>query len=379
VSNRFEAVFSEPYDHLKLSHTCPGPNGKTFPFQKYYITTPATHPIPELGSYELLNLSKPCMSYHQRYAPYMDIPGTTDWSWYLSQCFKTHKAEKRSVIVLRAWQGYLWHKDDILNLRAMIVELALNTAGLFDIKILLEVKDGSAFLASEKEAERVLESVPEEFRGLVHLWSEHEMHGYYPGLNSVFGGNTIHGAYRGLFMALQKFAVENTQYDFFYNWEMDIRYIGNYYEFFHKTNAWARHEPFDPTMRRSQKYFIPSIHNWSTPAVPEDEEADLIQYGPIFDQIGSKWNFEPDVVGYVNGTDTPRRAVIISASRLSRRLLLKMNHVNAVLRQAVAPEAFPATVALHYGMKAIFVPHPVFIDRPWPPRMIPLPFLGFEI
>ena len=295
----------------------------------------------------------------------------------MSQCFKTHKAEKRSVIVLRAWQGYLWHKDDILNLRAMIVELGLNTAGLFDIKILLEVKDGSAFLASEKEAEKVLETVPEEFRGLVHLWSEHEMHGWYPGLNSVFDGNTIHGAYRGLFMALQKFAAENTQYDFFYNWEMDIRYIGNYYEFFHKTNTWARHEPFDPTMRRSQKYFIPSIHNWSSPAIPEDEEADLIQYGPIFDQIGSKWNFEPDVVGYVNGTDTPRRAVIISASRLSRRLLLKMNHVNAVLRQAVAPEAFPSTVALHYGMKAVFVPHPVFLDRPWPPRTSPSLFYCF--
>src|SRR5262245_33487529 len=139
-------------------------------------------------------------------------------------------------------------------------------------------------------------------------------------------------------MPLQKFAVDNPQYDFFYNWEMDIRYIGNYFEFFTKTNTWARHQPFDPSMRRSQKYYIPEIHNW-TQTPDEDEEADLIQYGPIFDQIGSKWNFEEDVVGYVNGTDTPRRAVIISASRISRRLLLRMNLVNAELRQAVAPEA----------------------------------------
>jgi hypothetical protein len=152
---------------------------------------------------------------------------------------------------------------------------------------------------------------------------------------------------------------------------MDIRYTGNYYEFFTKTDSWARKEPFDPTMRRSQKYYIPEIHNWTSPSVPEDEEADLIQYGPIFDQIGSKWNFEKDVQGYENGTDTPRRAVIISASRLSRRLLLMMNHVNAELKQSVAPEAFPATVALHYGMKAVFVPHPVFIDKPWPPRTFP--------
>ncbi len=186
-------MWTEPYAHLKSSHSCPGPNGKTFPHQKYYTTTPDTHPPPQLGSYDLLGLSKPCMSYHQRYDPYIDIPPSTDWSWYLSQCFKTHKAEKRSVIVLRAWQGANWHKDDILNLRAMIVELGLNTGGLFDIKILLDVKDSSAFLASEKEAEKVIETVPEEFRGLVHLWSEHEMHGYYPGLNSVFSGDTIHG------------------------------------------------------------------------------------------------------------------------------------------------------------------------------------------
>ena len=178
-------------------------------------------------------------------------------------------------------------------------------------------------------------------------------------------------------MALQKYAVDHPEYDYFYNWEMDIRYIGNYYEFFSKTNKWARHEPFDPTMRRSQKYFIPSIRNWTNPT-PEDEEADLVQFGPIFDQIGSKWNFEDDVVGYPNGTDTPRRAVIISASRLSRRLLLKMNHVNAVLRQAVAPEAFPSTVALHYGLKAVFVPHPVFIDKQWPPRTAPSPILRYQ-
>ena len=368
VQDHHEAYFHEPYDHLNLRNACPGPDGKTFPFQKYYTTTPATHPIPQLGSYELLNLSQPCMSYYQRYNPYIDIPTSTNWSQYLNQCFKMHKQEQRSVIVMRAWQGYQWHRDDILNLRALIIELGLNTGGLFDIRILLEVKDGSAFLASDKEAQKVVDTVPEEFRSLVHLWSEHEMHGYYPGLNSVLDGNVIHGAYRGLFMALQKFAVEHSEYDYFYNWEMDIRYTGNYYEFFSKTNTWARNEPFDPTMRRSQKYYIPEIHNWISPPVPDDEEADLIQYGPIFDQIGSKWNFEKDVVGYENGTDTPRRAVIISASRLSRRLLLMMNHVNAELKSSVAPEAFPATVALHYGMKAIFIPHPVFIDKPWPPR-----------
>lgn len=140
-----------------------------------------------------MNLSQPCMSYHQRYDPYVDVSPSTDWSWYLAQCFKTHQLESRTVLVLRAWQGYNWHKDDILNLRAIIVELGLNTAGLYDIRILYEVKDGSAFLASEKEAEKIYQGIPEEFRGLVTLWSENEMHGYYPGLSSNYQGNGIHG------------------------------------------------------------------------------------------------------------------------------------------------------------------------------------------
>ena len=58
VRDRNEAILSEPYAHLKLSHACPGPNGKSVPFQKYYTTTPPSHPAPQLGSYELLNLSK---------------------------------------------------------------------------------------------------------------------------------------------------------------------------------------------------------------------------------------------------------------------------------------------------------------------------------
>ena len=202
------------------------------------------------------------------------------------------------------------------------------------------------------------------------------MHGYYPGLDSVYGGNPIHGAYRGLFMAVQRFAVEHPEYDYIWHWELDIRYIGNYYELFRKSAIFAKREPHDPTLRRAQKYLIPEYRNWSmttgeSPAnkdKPLDyKEADLITFNIIFDQIGSKWVFEPDVIGYPNGTDTPRRGSIITASRLSRDLLLKMHTVNADLRQANPPEAFPATVALHYGYKAVYVPHPVYMERHWEP------------
>ena len=367
--------YSEPYADLSSFTPCEGPEGMTMPLQRALRNVPIGHPKPAFGSYDLINYSAPCMTYEQRYAPYQleNNNLTADWRYYLDKCFIKNPREKRQVVLIRAWQGFIWKKDDLLNLRALITELGLNTGGLFDIAILVEVKDGSAYLVSESERAKILKTIPREIRGLVHLWSEHEMHGLYPGLSSVFEGNPIHGAYRGLFMAAQKFALDHPEYDYVWHWELDIRYTGNYYEFFHKSAEWARKEPFDPTQRRSSKYLIPGFKNWTLTAGPlppkiNAQEADLITFNIIFDQKGSKWVFERDLVNYPNGTDTPRRGSIITASRLSRRLLLKMNQVNGELRQATASEAFPATVALHYGLKAVFVPHPVYQERLWDPE-----------
>lgn len=39
-------------------------------------------------------------------------------------------------------------------------------------------------------------------------------------------------SYHSCLMALQKFHLDHQEYDFIYNWEMDVRYIGNYLDFF---------------------------------------------------------------------------------------------------------------------------------------------------
>ena len=39
-------------------------------------------------------------------------------------------------------------------------------------------------------------------------------------------------SYRSCLMALQKFYLDHQEYDFVYNWEMDVRYIGNYLDYF---------------------------------------------------------------------------------------------------------------------------------------------------
>ncbi|KAJ4297074.1 hypothetical protein N0V88_003991 [Collariella sp. IMI 366227] len=123
---------------------------------------------------------------------------------------------------------------------------------------------------------------------------------------------------------------------------------------------WFEHasDPVPPTSYERDKYI------WGV-----GEEADLLTLSPIFDPDGTSWKLADDITGY-NETEgkPPRRAQIITASRMSRRLLLAMHRETAFKKHHAFPEMWPATVALHHGFKAVFAPHPVFVDRAWPPE-----------
>ncbi|EAQ93408.1 hypothetical protein CHGG_01643 [Chaetomium globosum CBS 148.51] len=127
------------------------------------------------------------------------------------------------------------------------------------------------------------------------------------------------------------------------------------------SSDWFEHDadPQPPTTYERDKY------TWGV-----GEEADLLTLSPIFDPDGTSWKLADDITGYNetggNGKP-PRRAQIITASRMSRRLLVTMHRETAFRKHHAFPEMWPATVALHHGLKAVFAPHPVFVDRAWPP------------
>ncbi|KAK3300265.1 uncharacterized protein B0H64DRAFT_11013 [Chaetomium fimeti] len=127
------------------------------------------------------------------------------------------------------------------------------------------------------------------------------------------------------------------------------------------SSDWFEHDadPQPPTTYERDKY------TWGV-----GEEADLLTLSPIFDPDGTSWKLADDITGY-NETGgigkPPRRAQIITASRMSRRLLVTMHRETAFRKHHAFPEMWPATVALHHGLKAVFAPHPVFVDRAWPP------------
>jgi hypothetical protein len=329
---------------------------------------------------------------------------------------------ERTAVVIRTYVGFPWTHHAILNFRAMISELALKSHGEYRVHFLLHVKDDSIPMFSSPAVRQAIldANVPTEFHAMCTLWSERQMRLLYPGRFAAAIENpsegSIHGVYRSAHLPLQVFAAEHPEYAHFWNWEMDIRYVGDYYELFDRIGAWAREQTRQGLWERSAKYYIPSAHGtWAdfaalvanetrasrkqpilgpvlfpgrqslrnealgVPVMPlscgkgndpalcgVDEDADLVTLNPLFDAEDSGWVFAKDVTGYPRHlSPPPRRCAIVTASRLSRRLLLAMHEETWRMRHSMFSEMFPASVALHHGYKAVYAPHPVYLDRFW--------------
>lgn len=331
----------------------------------------------------------------------------------------TKKLVPRTAFVLRTWTGFEYTAHEILTLRSLINELSLKSGGEYDVHLLLHVRDDSIPIWASKDVYRkvIEENIPREFWGITTLWSVQLMRMYYPGpFTDNFenpSDQDIHGVYRGNHYALQWFGHEHPEYDFVWNWEMDVRYSGHNFDFHNGVAEWAKKQPRRGLWERNGKFYIPSIHGsyenftsfvdaetidkgevpiWGPTAFanngqvpsPKDtkpphgyfddnfewgvgEEADLITFNPIFDVSKTNWVFRNDITGFSTAMPIPpRRCSIITVSRLSRRLLDLMHEETYVTRHSAFPEMWPPTVALHHGLKAVYIPHPVYFDRKWP-------------
>ncbi|KAK4496503.1 hypothetical protein PRZ48_012483 [Zasmidium cellare] len=352
----------------------------------------------------------------------------------------------RTVILIRTWWDYKYDDEDMFYLRALMNELSIQSGGEYTVHFLVHVKDDNMQIWADDETyQRVLDNaLPEEFRGMGTLWSERQMGLIYGGVaESFYRDLPVHGAYRSTYMPVQYFAHMHPEFDFFWHWEMDIRYTGHFYHLFNQVSQWAKQQPRKGLWERNGRFYVPSEHgSWedfrqmvrvqtehgtaskqniyaklaadagtknpmdnesrkpespiwgpqrptgegdetadpeSDPEPPTTydkdeyewgvgEEADFITFNPLFDPHTTNWILAEDVTGY-NTTDNnypPRRTAIITASRLSRRLLETMHRETALKRHTMFSEMWPGSCALHHGYKAVYAPHPVYIDRAWP-------------
>jgi hypothetical protein len=351
----------------------------------------------------------------------------------------------RTAIIIRTWTGYEYDAEDIFYLRALITELALQSGSEYMVHFLVHVKDDSLDIWSDEDVyQEVLEkALPVEFRGMATLWSEKQMELVYSGVpKNTYRDLPVHGAYRSTYMPVQYFAHTHPEYDFFWHWEMDIRYTGHYGHLFNQVSQWAKQQPRKELWERNGRFYVPSEHGtwedfrhmvrvqlehgtankqnvyhklagdiglthpldtasrrpeapvWgplrpsgegdrtadsdSDPLPPSThdkdkytwgvgEEADLITFNPLFDPHATNWILAEDVTGYNTSNGfPPRRTAIITASRLSRRLLETMHRETSIEHHTMFSEMWPGSCALHHGYKAVYAPHPVYIDRAWP-------------
>lgn len=440
-----------------------------------YDGVPEDMPQPALGSRELLKIRDDvCFDRFGRYGPYglgygKDLGGIgpsnetesssskhrhfraesglidyrrVDWDAAQKRCYDANKAQPptttaqspapdttRTAIVIRGYEGFAWTPMAILNVRAMVTELSLKTGGAYAVHLLMQVKDAAFPLSAPPpaavRAAYLNAHVPAEFHGLVTLWSEHQMRQLYAGDYSTGfrnpTGRDVHDVYRSPHLALQSFARAHPEYRHFWNWELDVRVLGSYYEMLARIGAWADARPRALLWALSERYYVPRHHHrswdnftravrqqeaardqpppgpidapWRTrlsseeaggsasvlpPACLDDrdgvscgvgEAADLVTLSPLFDVARSGWFFAHDVTGYDRSlwTALPRRAAIVTAGRYSRRLLLAMDEEVGRHNRSMFAEMFPATVALHHGFKAVYAPHPVHLSRAWAP------------
>ncbi|KAL8697388.1 MAG: hypothetical protein Q9201_007144, partial [Fulgogasparrea decipioides] len=352
----------------------------------------------------------------------------------------------RTAILIRSWWDYHYRTEDIIYLRSLITELSLLSGGEFTVHFLIHVRDDNAPIWADKKIyDRILENaLPGEFRGMGTLWSERQMGLIYGGIQESFFRNLpVHGVYRSTFMPVQYFSHQHPEFDYIWNWEMDVRYTGHWYHFFDRIRKWTEAQPRKGLWERNGRFYIPSVHgSWedfkqmvrvqtemgtdspnniwsglkpgldksnpnSSPTQPKadksvwgpeppgdvltdqndpeppttyekdhyewgvGEEADLISFNPLFDPDGTTWFFTEDITGY-NTTSSlpPRRAAITTTSRLSKRLLTLMHRETVLKRHTMFSEMWPASCSLHHGLKAVHAPHPMYIDRDWPPTYL---------
>ena len=363
----------------------------------------------------------------------------TDWGAAQSRCLKKNQGRftgangkiriPRHAYILRSWTGYEYDEHQIYTMRAMINELALKSGGEYDVHLLVHVKNDSVPIWTEERSytETLQRNVPKEFWNITTLWSEQQMKMYYPGpFQNNFASmdeSTVHGVYRSAHFALQWFSQQHPEYDFFWNWEMDIRYSGHYYDFNSKVGEWAKKQPRKGLWERNRRFWLPEHHGsfqQFTQFVDEEtsatdkpkndleingplpiwgplhnlpnvgtlapltnttpprtynkdkhhwgagEEADLIVFNPIFDPARTNWVFRKDITGYNTTLPIPpRRSAIITAARFSKRLLNRMHEEVSLHQHTMFTEMFAPTICLHYGLKAVYVPHPLYFDRDW--------------
>ena len=313
------------------------------------------------------------------------------------------KYQDRTAVLLRAWQGMEYSPELLQSIRSMISELSLHSGGEYSVYLMVEIKDKDRPIlispGSGAYQKALDDIVPHEFHNMTILFNEDLLKVWYPTIDQG-GGQSLH-----MNQPLQLFSIMNPDFAFVWQFELDVRYTGNWYNFLEKAGSWARKQPRKLQWERAAKFYIPSYHGsyanfsdsveavnpeggvWGpvrSGAVPrplgpkpprktaaEDdyswgigEESDVISVAPIID-LNHTENFKKNTIsGFPEGQDPPRRSLMVTpVVRLSRHLLQIMHDAQRNQSMDMRSEMFAHTMALLHGLKVAHFPVPQYLDH----------------
>ena len=305
----------------------------------------------------------------------------------------------RTAVLLRSSSSKNYTENDMQNIRSLLTELALRSGGEYTVYLMVQVEDNPLPIWTDAHEEAVRAGVPQEFRDMSIFWNEAMMKKFY------FKSTNDADANVSKWLPVQQFSKTYSQYEFYWNWELDSRYTGHHYNLFEKLVAFSKAQPRKGLWERNERFYIPLVHGpydtkfrdtveqisgsnsvWGAPKVegvkpvgpvrpsedPRDdnyewgvgEDADYISLAPIFNPVNTTWPNQTEIWGYAGAEETPRRASIGMNSRCSKKLLKAMD-ADSLRGNQIGSEMGPQTISLLHGLKAVFAPIPMFFDRAW--------------
>lgn len=92
--------------------------------------------------------------------------------------------EARTAVLIRSYTGKEYSDNDIINIRAMVAELSLQSGGEYEVVLLTHVKDDSIRLDDPLVWDRLLqEHIPREFWRMTQFWNMPQEVAHYPQLD----------------------------------------------------------------------------------------------------------------------------------------------------------------------------------------------------
>ena len=324
--------------------------------------------------------------------------------------------KKRSAVVFHVEAGKEWTVDTLQYIRSVIQELSLHSGAEYEVIILVEIETAEQPNLDDPSVYRSLlrKSVPLEFIGNTLLFSRDLFEAWYPKVIKQRYASPIdfrtetdycsesNAEEMDITQALQLLSILRPDIEHFWQFEVDARYSGHHYQHLETISAWSKAQPRRLLWERSSRYFVPAVHgNWTAfsnmiqnrtadggiwgPVPPKGiepigpdppvsspqlddyhwgvgEDADFIAAAPIVDATGSGAS-EATSTNLAGTGQAPSRMTSLSImTRFSKRLLRAMHHGQITSGSYMNPNKFPASIALHHGLKAVAFPLPIYLD-----------------